>query len=239
MSNCCNVCNTCEIKCHMKLGAIGRNGLSRPQSGHQSEFSSKAANIGRGIQTASQKLLRLSQLAKAPPGPFDDNEHAIAGSILLIILLTQCPSQGQQADKIYEHTKAYHCALLACSSSVVIASRSIQILQPIWEHIHLFFKYTLASGNINGHPNLIFPRLQVSSSYERLSEWCVCSAECSCKAGDSSTECRHSRFAKCLHLQLRWQPTNWPTCDHCEPYSSHGPVFFIYWSFPFLMLCYS
>lgn len=56
-------------------------GAPRPPSGHgqPSEFSRRAASIGQGIQEASKKLFKLSQLAKAPPGPFDDNAPAIAG----------------------------------------------------------------------------------------------------------------------------------------------------------------
>lgn len=66
--------------CETSRGVFaGQPRTSTPgQSQQQSAFARKAGDIGQGIHSTSQKLAKLSQLAKAPPGPFDDNAQAIA-----------------------------------------------------------------------------------------------------------------------------------------------------------------
>ena len=71
----------CILRDLVAAGANARN--TQPSQGQQSEFSRRAASIGQGIQDASKKLFKLSQLAKAPPGPFDDNAPAIAGQFCI------------------------------------------------------------------------------------------------------------------------------------------------------------
>lgn len=75
-------------KSHLGSFAAGISRAAHSSQGQQSEFSKKAASIGQGIQEASKKLFKLSQLAKAPPGPFDDNAPAIAGIGLSSIFST-------------------------------------------------------------------------------------------------------------------------------------------------------